>query len=233
VTARALRVALYARVSTTDQDVSAQIARLRASRTFDFALDNSRVFVDDGVSGASLGFVLGSAFNRLREDIRAEAVDVVVAAKIDRLGRSAKTVLEFFDLCEQHHVRVVLVDQSIDTGTPVGRLLRTVMAAVAEFEGDLIRERTQQAMAAFKTGARVPKGKVGHPVVATPEKIARAVALRRENPKLTWSELAQRVGLKAETIRRTVRIALRTPSPDSSAPPPADGARKVPPPEAA
>lgn len=192
------RVAIYARVSTSDQDVAAQLGRLRSSGAFDPVLDGTRQFVDDGVSGS---LKTRPAFDALRDEIRAGAVDVVVAAKLDRLGRSAAAVLQFFDLCEEHGVRVVLVDQSIDTATPAGRLLRTVMAAVAEFEGDLIRERTQQAMTAFKTGARVPRGPVGRPSVVTPELVAQIRALREER-RLKWSAIARTVHHPSSSCRK-------------------------------
>jgi DNA invertase Pin-like site-specific DNA recombinase len=192
-------VAVYARVSTGDQNVASQLARLWSSGAFNPTLDQTHTFVDDGVSGS-----LDSrpAFDRLRDDIRAGAVDVVVAAKLDRIGRSAKTVLEFFDLCEQHGARVVLVDQSIDTGTPAGRLVRTMMAGVAEFEGDLIRERTQQAMTSFKNGTRKTRSgrPVGRPRRVTPEVLQR---IREERAKgLTWSIVAQHVGIPAGTCRK-------------------------------
>jgi DNA invertase Pin-like site-specific DNA recombinase len=173
-------------------------------------------YVDGAVSGR-----LDSRpeFDRPWTEIRAGRVGTVVAAKLDRPGRSAKAVLELFDLCEQRGTKVVLTDQVIDTGTQVGRMLRTVLAAVAGFERDLVRERTQHAIDAFKAGTRVPKGKVGRPFVATPEKVARAVALRRDNPELTWSEIAERVSLSRETVRRAVREAARTPSARSDAGP--------------
>lgn len=194
------RVALYGRVSTSDQDVGSQLARLR-SFIDGAATDTTRgpvEYVDDGVSGS-----LDSrpAFDRLRDEIRADGFDVVVAAKLDRLGRSARSVLDFFNLCEQHAVRVVLVDQAIDTATPAGRLLRTVMAAVAEFEADIIRERTRDAMAAFKAGTRVPKGRVGRKPVVTPELVAQIRALRDERG-LQWSAIARTVHHPSSSCRK-------------------------------
>lgn len=210
--------AFYARVSTVGQSTQQQLDRLRA------VAPGAVEYIDDAVSGR-----LDSrpAFDRLREEIEARRITTVYVCKIDRLGRSAKGILEFFDLAESNGCRVVVTDQGVDTLTPIGKVVRTILAALSELESDLIRERTQAAMDAFRVGTRTPKGKVGHPVVATPEKVARAVALRHENPKWTWSQLAQHVGLKRETVRRAVREATRTLPADPSTESFPDGRRNV------
>jgi putative DNA-invertase from lambdoid prophage Rac len=218
VTDPSTRVAIYARVSTSDQDVDAQLVRLREADRRIHATGN-HFATDDADAGVSGRTDSRPAFDRLREEIRAGHLDVVIAAKLDRLGRSAKAVLEFFDLCEEHHVRVVLTDQAIDTGTPVGRLLRTVMAAVAEFEADLIRERTQQAMDALGAGTRKTRsGKpVGRPRRLTPEVVQR---IREERSKgLKWTVVAQRVGIPAGTCRK-VGPAPRSDNPRAGNPSP-------------
>lgn len=185
--------AIYARVSTGSQTVAQQLDRLRAEAP------GAREFVDEAVSGRS---DRRPGFDRLRNAIGAGEISAVYAVKLDRLGRSARGILEFFELAESHNVRVVLVDQQIDTSTPVGRLVRTVLAAMAELEADLVSERTREAMASFKSGVRTPKGPVGRPRRVTDELADRCDALRRQ--KLTWAEIARRTGLKAETCRRAV-----------------------------
>lgn len=195
------RVALYVRVSSADQNAASQLARLREKIP---STPAPYEFVDDGVSGS-----LSSrpAFDTLRGLIRAGGVDVVAAAKLDRLGRSAKAVLEFFEEAEQHGVRVILTDQSIDTGTPSGKLVRTILAGVAEFEGDLIRERTRQAMDAFKKGTRTTSSgrPVGRPRRLTPEIVDRIRDLRLTG--LKWREIAVRVHLPAGTVRKALPTA--------------------------
>lgn len=93
--------------------------------------------------------------------------------KLDRLGRSARAILEFFNEADAHGARVVALDQAIGASTPVRHLVRTVLAAMAELEADLIAERTREAMAAIKEGLRptksgkppgnVPEGRPGPP----------------------------------------------------------------------
>lgn len=188
--------ALYGRVSTAKQGESleTQLDRLRG------AVPGAVEFVDAGISGRATE---RPAFDRLVNAIRSGQIDSVTVSRLDRLGRSAKAILEFFNDTEAHGVRVVVLDQAIDTSTPVGRLLRTVLAAMAELEADLIAERTREAMAAFKAGSRVPRAPIGRPRKVTTELADRCAALRRQG--LSWAQVSMRTGLKMETARKAVR----------------------------
>jgi len=206
------RPALYGRVSTTGQGESleTQLTRLRSSAP------GAVEFVDAGVSGRGVD---RPAFDRLLGEVRAGRVSVVTVTKLDRLGRSARAILEFFNDAEAHHVRVVVLDQAIDSSSPVGRLVRTVLAAMAELEADLIAERTREAMAAFKTGARKTRSgrPVGRPRRLTPQIVQR---IREERAKgLEWSVVAQHVGIPAGTCRK-VGPAPRSDNPRAENPPP-------------
>jgi DNA invertase Pin-like site-specific DNA recombinase len=176
-----------------------------------FTVPADHVYTDDGVSGSLDN---RPAFDRLRVAIENRKVAALFVTKLDRLGRSVKGLLEFYDLAEGAGVRVVVTDQSIDTGTPVGRLSRTVLAAMAEFERDLIVDRTQTRMDAIKGGMPTKSGRpVGRPQRVTPEKVAAAMELRATIPPTKWSVVAQRVGLPAETLRKAVREAKRQKAP--------------------
>ena len=142
--------AVYARVSTGRQTESleTQLERLRAGAP------GATEFVDAGISGRGAE---RPAFDRLIAGIRAGQVSSLTSTKLDRLGRSAKTILEFFELAEDNDVRVVLLDLGIDTSTPMGRFGRTIAAAFAELEGDMIADRTREAMSAIKSGARATR----------------------------------------------------------------------------
>lgn len=187
--------AAYARVSTSGQTTHQQLDRLRS------AAPGAEEYVDEAVSGR-----LDSRpeFDRLRLAIECGEVRCVYVTKLDRLGRSARGILEFFELAETHRVRVVVTDQGpIDTSTPVGRLIRTVLAAMAELEADLVAERTREAMAAFRAGTRTTRSgrPVGRPRVLTEEKVERIRELRfgRGFP---WKEVAVHVGISAVTCRK-------------------------------
>ncbi len=157
------RVALYARVSTSDQHPDCQLGPLRqyaAAR----GLEIVEAYVDHGVSGAK---ARRPALDRLMADARRRRFDGLVAVKLDRLARSVHhlTTLgqEFADL----GIDLIAVDQAIDTSTPAGRLLFHVLGSIAEFERDLIRERTAAGMAAAKRrGARIGRPRAMRAVTA-------------------------------------------------------------------
>jgi DNA invertase Pin-like site-specific DNA recombinase len=207
-----LVAAVYGRVSTPEQSTAPQLELLLAeARRLGFQVPPDRIYADDGVSGS---LESRPAFDRLRTAIGNREVSAIFVTKLDRLGRSVKGLLEFYDLAENAGVRVIVTDQAIDTGTAVGRLVRTVLAGMAEFERDLIVDRTQTRMDAIKGGMPTRSGRpVGRPRRVTPEKVAAARELRSTTPPTTWSAVAQRVGLPAETLRKAVRAASRLPAP--------------------
>lgn len=146
----------YARVSMADQDPRLQIdALLRAG------VDERDIYVEKASSTAKR-----RQFEAALKDCREG--DILVVWKLDRLGRTARQVLEtFHDLTARGVAVRVLTQPGMDTSTSMGRLIITVMAAVAEMERDLIRERTMAGLAAardrgIKGGARpkVPDDKI-------------------------------------------------------------------------
>jgi DNA invertase Pin-like site-specific DNA recombinase len=194
------RAGIYARVSTLEQSLTTQIETLRTSAVaLGFDVPPGHSYADGGVSGRADS---RPEFDRLREAIRSRSIDVVLVTKLDRIARSVQTALDFFAEAEEAGVRIIFTDQAIDTATPAGRLTRTILAGVAEFEGDLIRERTQVAMDAIRSGSRKTRSgrPVGRPRRVTPEIVDRIKTARADG--LTWNETAQRVGLPAETCRR-------------------------------
>jgi len=197
------RAALYVRVSGPGQDLDTQEAELRRYAESQ-AWGPCEAFREQ-VTGT--GAKTRTEFDRLREAIRSRSIDTVLVTKLDRLGRSVRDVLGFFDECGAAGVRVVVTTQSIDTETPTGRLTRTILAGVAEFEGELIRDRTRAAMRAIKEGHKPTKtGRPpGRPRKIGPGVVERARGLRELGH--TWPQVAQLVGLKAETVRRAVYSA--------------------------
>ncbi len=142
----AVRAALYARVSTTDkgQDPEVQLQPLRA---YAKARGWQAVEYTDTVSGSK---ERRPGLDALRAAARRRQVDVVAAVKLDRLARSVKQLVELAAEWQALGVDLVVVDQQIDTTTPVGRLTFHVLSALAEFERDLIGDRVRQGMAAAK-----------------------------------------------------------------------------------
>src|SRR5262245_4044645 len=140
-----MRIATYHRVSTADQHPDA--ARAELTR-FAGALGGSVTLeVEEIGSGARND---RPSLKRILEAARKRQFDCLVVWKLDRLGRSTLDLHTNAALLEAYNVRLACVTQAIDTGTPHGKLLFTVLAAVAEFEKDTIRERTKLGLARAK-----------------------------------------------------------------------------------
>jgi len=186
------RVALYARVSTTDQHVEPQLHALRQyaeARGLELASE----YVDHGVSGAK---GRRPALDRLLGDARRRRFDVLACTKLDRLARSVHHLTSLGRELEALGIDLVVLDQSIDTSTPAGRLLFHVLGSIAEFERDLIRERTRVGMrAAKRRGARL-----GRPGV-TVDRLALVQGIREG---ASVSALARRLGVARSTVRKLV-----------------------------
>lgn len=118
--------------------------------------------------------------------------DVLVTAKLDRLARSALAFLEVASLAEDEGWSLVVLDLGLDMTSPVGRFTSTILAAVAELERDLIRQRTREALAA----AAARGVRIGRPPEIHDDAEARIVELRRDGA--TMAEIAER--LRAEEV---------------------------------
>ncbi len=109
------------------------------------------VYVDRGISGAR---DRRPALDELMGAVRRREADAVVVTKLDRVARSVRHLTALAAELEALGVDLLVLDQSIDTGTPSGRLLFHVLGAIAEFERDLIRERTRAGLAAARRRGR-------------------------------------------------------------------------------
>jgi DNA invertase Pin-like site-specific DNA recombinase len=184
------RVALYARVSTAAQHVEPQLHALRAY-TEARGLENAAEYVDHGVSGAK---DRRPALDRLLSDARRRRFDVLACTKLDRLARSVHHLTALARELEALKIDLVVLDQAIDTSTPAGRLLFHVLGSIAEFERDLIRERTAAGMrAARRRGARI-----GRPE-ASIDRVELVQGLRAGE---SVSALSRRFGVARSTVRR-------------------------------
>jgi site-specific DNA recombinase len=147
--ARPDRIAVgYVRVSTEEQasdgvSLAAQEARLRA-----YAAATERelaeVIVDDGQSAKSLA---RPGMQRILSGIQSGQIGTVLALKLDRLTRSVRDLAHLVELCAKKDVALVLVTESIDTSTAIGRLLANLIGSVAQWEREAIGERTAFALA--------------------------------------------------------------------------------------
>jgi DNA invertase Pin-like site-specific DNA recombinase len=191
------RVAIYARVSTSEQTVEPQLFALR-QYTEARGLEIAAEYVDHGVSGAK---DRRPALDRLLADARRRRFDVLACTKLDRLARSVHHLTSLGRELEALGIDLVVLDQAIDTSTPSGRLLFHVLGSIAEFERDLIRERTAAGMrAAKRRGARI-----GRPEAA----VDRDALAQGISEGASVSELARRLGVSRPTARRLARVEER------------------------
>jgi DNA invertase Pin-like site-specific DNA recombinase len=188
----------YARVSTSDQNPEAQAARLRESGC-------SQVFTDHGVTGKASSRPQWDACRAfLREG------DALVVTKLDRIGRSVGNLVEAAGELTQRGVDLIVLDQAIDTSSPAGRVLFHVLAAIAEFERDLIAERTRDGLAAARArhgGKLPPRG----PSIG-PDKLAAARQLY-EHGDMPARRIAEVVGISRASLYRSLPPDVRRAKP--------------------
>jgi DNA invertase Pin-like site-specific DNA recombinase len=154
------RVAIYARVSTTNhgQDVSLQTRELRQfaeARGWQVAGE----YVDAGVSGAKDS---RPELNRLVADAHKRRFDVVAVWRFDRFARSVSHLLRALETFNALGIAFVSLSEQMDTSTPAGKMVFTVLGAVAELERSLIQERVKAGL----RNARAKGKKLGRPRVA-------------------------------------------------------------------
>ena len=179
----------YARVSTDEQDLTAQRDGLRA-----LGVAAERIYVDHGLTGT----------NRERPGLHqalaaCRAGDTLVVTKLDRLARSLPDARSIADELTERSVKLNLGGSVHDPTDPVGRLLFNVLAMVAEFESDLIRMRTREGMKVAKAKGRLR----GKQPKLSPKQEAHLVALYRAGEH-TVSELEELFPVTRSTIYRAV-----------------------------
>src|SRR6266478_1986185 len=149
------RVALYSRVSTTDQSCDNQLRDLREyCRARGWT--EVREFIDTGISGAR---ERRPALDKLMGEVKARRVDVVVVAAFDRAGRSVRHLVEMLDLFRHLDVEFISLREQIDTGTALGQAIFTIIAAIAQLERSLIVERVKAGLRRAKAEGK----KLGRP----------------------------------------------------------------------
>lgn len=190
------RAVLYARTSTArDQRPEVQLHELRVmaeQRGWEIVAEH----VDRGESGAK---DRRPALERLLADVRRGKVDVVLVWRFDRFARSVRHLVTALDEFRARGIDFVSLNDGIDTSTPAGRFTFHVIAAVAELERELIRERTKAGMAA----ARRRGARVGRPRVRVD--LTKARLLRAQGA--SYRAIAAELGVGEGTVRRALDAA--------------------------
>lgn len=180
----------YARVSTDDQTARLQLDALEAAGC-------ERTFSEPASGATAERPVLSELLSHSREG------DTLVVWRLDRLGRSLPHLIETVQKLEDAGVALKSLTEGIDTTTPNGRLIFHLFGALAQFERELIRERTMAGLAAAR--ARGRKG--GRPPKLSPERLRVAQRLLKD-PESTVSEVARTLGVHRSTLHKALQAAV-------------------------
>lgn len=176
----------YARVSTADQNLERQRDALTTAGC-------TRIFEDAGISGTVAS---RPALDELLAHVRPG--DSVVVQSLDRLGRNTSQLLMLVEDLRQREISLRILNLGIDTGTPAGVLVYTIMAALATMERDILAERVRDGLEAARRRGRVG----GRPQALSPAQKTEVRRLIHEGRSV--KEVAALFTTSERTIRRTV-----------------------------
>jgi len=189
---RQVRTAIYARVSTVNngQDSSMQTRELREYcklRGWKFAGQ----YVDEGISGTKDS---RPELNKLMADAHRRRFDAVVVWRFDRFARSVSHLLRALETFKALGIEFVSLSEQVDTSTPTGKMVFTVLGAVAELERSLIAERVKAGL----RNARAKGKRLGRPRVIVDA--ARIAALRAHGR--SWREITAEMAISKGSAQR-------------------------------
>lgn len=175
----------YARVSTEAQNLDRQLDALGK-----YGVD---MIYNEKMSGTKKNRPeLTKQLDRITEG------DTVVVESLSRLGRSTKDLIELTETFQSKGVNLVSLKESIDTNSPTGKLLFTLMSAIAQFERDVIADRTREGLKAARA-----RGRTGGRPRADPEQVKKAVKLYKTE-QYTIKEIEELTGIKKSTLYRNL-----------------------------
>lgn len=202
-----MRVALYARVSTTNhgQDTDLQLRELREycqRRGWEIVFE----FVDSGISGAK---ERRPQLDKLLAAAKRRQFDACVVYRYDRFARSLRHLVNALEEFRALGIEFVSIHEGVDTSTPNGRLVFGIFASIAEFERELIRDRVKSGI----RNARAKGKAIGRPRVTVD---AAKIATLRDSGA-SWSTVCSETGLSAGVAKRAFYDLSKTPSESPSA----------------
>ena len=194
------KVALYLRVSTDQQTVENQRKVLEDyCRAHDWRV--VRTYEDVGISGAQDS---RPALDQLKANCRERKFEAVLVWKFDRMARSTMHLLQTLSLFRECRVDFISVTECVDTSTPAGTMVLSFLAAVAQFERELIKERVNAGLQRAKAeGVKIGRPRRGFDVNE---------ALKLKGAGMTWNQIAHRLSVPSATLRRSVTPLLKNPA---------------------
>lgn len=187
-----MKVALYVRVSTNEQDTSSQFLALREyCETRGFQIFQE--YIDRGVSGSKDS---RPALNELMEDARKGRFKVILVFRFDRFARSTRHLLAALDEFQHLGIDFISYQENIDTTSPLGKAIFVIVGAVAELERNIIVERVKSGLNAARARGKI----LGRPKVSF--NIDRALQLKREG--LSLRSIEKQIGVSHSTLARAM-----------------------------
>jgi len=186
------KVALYSRVSSQDQSVEMQTSDLRRhceQRGFDIYKEYS----DQGISGTK---DRRPALDELMRDARKRKFDAVIVWRFDRFARSTKHLVTALEEFRRLGIDFISFQENIDTSSPMGKAMFTIVSAIAELEADIIRERVVAGIA----NARTKGVKIGRPSPVIDQEEVR----RLRDGGLTIRAIAEKMNLKKTFVHKVI-----------------------------
>lgn len=175
----------YARVSTEAQNLDRQLDALK-----NYGVD---IIYNEKITGTKKNRPeLSKLLDRITEG------DTVVVESLSRLGRSTKDLIELTEIFQSKGVNLVSLKEAIDTNSPTGKLLFTLMSAIAQFERDVIADRTREGLKSARA-----RGRTGGRPRADPEQVKKAVKLYKTE-QYSVKEIEELTGIKKSTLYRNL-----------------------------
>ena len=187
------RVAIYARVSTTDQSTDSQLLDLRRY-VADRGWHLYREYTDNGISGTKDN---RPALNQLMDDAKKRRFGVVLVWRFDRFARSTRHLINALEEFKNLGIDFVSYQENIDTSSPLGSAIFTIISAVAQLERDIIAERVKAGLRRAKASGK----QLGRPQ-GTALDIEAASRLRSEG--LGLRQIAEKLGSSKTTVARVL-----------------------------
>ena len=190
------KVAIYARVSTTDkQDVNRQVSELKE------VVDNNNwiltdIYIDEGYSRTTTS---RPELDRLMKDSFSRKFEMVMTLELSRLGSNLKHMIEVVESLKLRNIYLWIKNQQIDTSTISGMMFYSILTSIANYERELISERVKSGL----ENARRKGVVLGRKTNLTPEIEGKIIELKKQG--VGYNTLAKRVSVSVRTIRSVLR----------------------------
>jgi len=184
------RVAPYARVSTTDQSTDSQLLDLRRY-VRERGWNIFKEYVDEGISGTKES---RPALNELMNDAKKRRFDMVLVWRFDRFARSTKHLILALEEFKNLGIDFVSYQENIDTSSPLGSAIFTIISAVAQLERDIIAERVKAGLRRAKENGK----KLGRPKAEVPN----GEIYRLHSHGLSLRQIATQLNISKSTVAR-------------------------------